>query len=224
MKVVLDIETVAAPINEWAALVGLDIVQVESDFANFEKDYQKSVFDGTFSRIVCIGVLILQDDSASLNAIAWYGDDEKAILKAFWDFMGKQRPDQVITHNGLNFDLPFIRKRSMIHQVKPTVEINLAKFQARSVFDTMAVWTNWDFRGGIKLDVLARALQVETKSGSGEQVGEMWASRKWKEIAEYCLKDVYVTYACYCRMNYLGHQKSTEALEKRILHLAGLGS
>lgn len=79
MKVVLDIETVAAPINEWAALVGLDIVQVESDFANFGKDYQKSVFDGTFSRIVCIGVLTLQDDSASLNAIAWYGDDEKAI-------------------------------------------------------------------------------------------------------------------------------------------------
>ena len=29
MKVVLDIETVAAPVNEWAALVGLDIVQVE---------------------------------------------------------------------------------------------------------------------------------------------------------------------------------------------------
>lgn len=219
MKVVLDIETVAAPNNEWAALVGLDIAQVESDFPNFEKDYQKSVFDGTFSRIVCIGILTLKDDSTPLNAIAWYGDDEKAILKAFWDFMGKQRPDQVITHNGLNFDLPFIKKRSIIKQVKPTVEINLAKFQTRSVFDTMAVWTNWDFRGGVKLDVLARALQVETKSGSGEQVGEMWESGRWKEIAEYCLQDVYVTYACYCRMNYLEVLKSPEALAKKTLHL-----
>lgn len=224
MKVVLDIETAAAPINEWAALVGLDKARVESDFPNFEKDYQKSVFDGTFSRIVCIGILTLKDDSTSLNAIAWYGDDEKAILKAFWDFMGKHRLDLVITHNGLNFDLPFIKKRSIIHQVKPTVEINLAKFQTRSVFDTMAVWTNWDFRGGVKLDVLARALHVETKSGSGGQVGEMWSSGKWKEIAEYCLQDVYVTYACYCRMNYLEPQKSIEALEKKALHLAGLSS
>lgn len=219
MKIVLDIETVAAPINEWAALVGLNIAQVESDFPIFEKDYQKSVFDGTFSRIVCIGVLTLKDDSTPLNTIAWYGDDEKAILKAFWDFVGKQRPDQVITHNGLNFDLPFIRKRSIIHQVKPTVEINLAKFQVRSVFDTMAVWTNWDFRGGVKLDVLARALQVETKSGSGEHVGEMWGNGRWKDIADYCLQDVYVTYACYCRMNYLEPLKSSEALAKKTLHL-----
>ena len=44
MKIVLDIETVAAPIKEWAALVGLNIAQVESDFPIFEKDYQKSVF------------------------------------------------------------------------------------------------------------------------------------------------------------------------------------
>lgn len=224
MKVVLDIETDAAPINEWATLVGLDLAEVESDFPNYEKGYQKSFFDGTYSRIVCIGVLTLKDDSTTLNPIAWYGDNEKAILEAFWDFMGKHRPDQVITHNGLNFDLPFIKKRSIIHQVKPTVDINLAKFQTRSVFDTMAVWTNWDFRGAVKLDVLARVLQVEAKSGSGEHVREMWASGKWKEIADYCLQDVYVTYACYCRMNYVEPQKSIEALAKRALHLTGLGS
>lgn len=197
MKVVLDIETDAAPINEWAALVGLDIAQAEADFSNFAKGYQKSFFDGPFSRIVCIGVLTLKDDSTTLNAIAWYGDHEKAILKAFWDFMGKQRPDQVITHNDLNFDLPFIKKRSIIHQVKPTVEINLVKFQTRSVFDTMAVWTNWDFRCGVKLDVLARVLQVETKSDSGEHVREMWASGRWKEIAEYSLQDVSCLSGCF---------------------------
>lgn len=220
MKVVLDVETVAAPFKEWAALVGLNIDQVDSGYSSFEKDYQKSVFDGTFSRIVCIGALALKDDLAPLDATAWYGDDERAILNAFWDFMGKQRPDQVITHNGLNFDLPFIRKRSIIQQVKPTVEINLAKFQARPVFDTMAVWTNWDFRSGVKLDVLARALNVETKSGSGEQVGEMWANGRWKEIADYCLQDVYVTYACYCRMNYIEPVKSNDALAKKTLLLA----
>jgi hypothetical protein len=219
MKIVLDIETFAAPMKEWAALVGINVGQDECDYSSLEKDYQKSIFDGTFSRIVCIGILLLKDDSSALNALAWYGGDEKGILSAFWDFVGKHRPEQVITHNGLNFDLPFIKKRSIIHQVKPSVEINLARFQTRPVFDTMAVWSNWEFRGGVKLDVLARALGVETKSGSGEQVKEMWSSHRWEDVALYCLQDVYVTYACYCRMNYIEPMKSSQALEKVTLQL-----
>jgi hypothetical protein len=28
----------------------------------------------------------------------------------------------------------------------------------------------------------------------------MWARGQGKDIADYCLQDTYVTYACYCRM------------------------
>jgi hypothetical protein len=66
----------------------------------------------------------------------------------------------------------------------------------------MAIWSNWDNRGWIKLDVLARALNVDSKSGSGSQVAQMWADGQGKEIALYCLQDTYVTYGCYCRMNF----------------------
>ena len=107
--------------------------------------------------------------------------------------MGKERPKLIVTYNGLGFDLPFIKKRSIIHQVKPTMEISLAKFRTEPVYDVMAVWGNWDFRGSTKLDILARALGVETKSGSGSEVAAMWAAGKKKEVAEYCLQDVYVT-------------------------------
>lgn len=55
-------------------------------------------------------------------------------------------------------------------------------------------------RGWVKLDVLAKALNVETKSGSGSQVAEMWANDKKKDVAEYCLQDTFVTYGCYSRM------------------------
>jgi hypothetical protein len=80
------------------------------------------------------------------------------------------------------------------------MDINLAKFRTDPVYDTMAIWSNWDNRGWIKLDVLARALNVESKSGSGDQVKEMWANGRGEDIARYCLQDTYVTYACYCRM------------------------
>jgi len=217
MKVVLDIETIQAPREEWERLLGKaknvqDFPGEEGDlFAAGEAEakrhaedelYAKSAFDGTFSRVVCIGLLELSDQMEARSAVAWYGTNERELLRQFWSRLAQDRPTLFITHNGLGFDLPFIRKRSMIHQVKPSLDINLAKFRTEPVYDTMAVWSNWDTRGWIKLDILARALNVETKSGSGEQVAAMWAKGEGAKLAQYCLQDTYVTYACYCRMNF----------------------
>lgn len=219
MRVVLDIETVLAPREEWARIAGIRVRGSPNDWAAGAEDlftrgeadeyrraedelYQKSSFDGTYSRIVCIGLTLFSEAMDPQEALCWYGPNEKEILRRFWAKVGEIRPSLYITHNGLGFDFPFIKKRSIIHQVKPTVDISLAKFRAEPVYDTMAVWSNWEVRGWVKLDVLARALNVEPKSGSGKQVSELWANGRWKEIAEYCLRDTYVTYACYCRMNF----------------------
>lgn len=222
MKVVLDIETVQAPKEEWARLAGVDLAEGEDllsagEAAQQDKDYDKSSFDGTYSRIVCIGMIAFSDSMEPQGAMAWYGGLEKELLQQFWAWMGKARPGLVITHNGLGFDLPFIKKRSIIHQVKPTIEISLVKFRTEPVYDTLAIWSNWDSRGWVKLDVLARALGVETKSGSGKQVAEMWQAGRGKEIAEYCLQDCYVTYACYSKMTFREPLKSAEVLAKKEL-------
>ena len=219
MKVVLDIETIQTPREDWARLVGMTSMSVEGSQADEGFDlfaagaaeeqrhaedelYAKSAFDGTFSRIVCIGLLEFSDQMEARSAIAWYGANERELLRQFWARLAQDRPTLFITHNGLGFDLPFIRKRSIINQVKPSLDINLAKFRTEPVYDTMAIWSNWDTRGWVKLDVLARALQVETKSGSGGQVAEIWEKGQGLELARYCLQDTYVTYACYCRMNF----------------------
>ena len=219
MKIVLDIETIQAPREEWARLIGkcqppTDLDNVAQGYDLFaaseaearrqEEDnhYAKSAFDGTFSSIVCIGLLEFSDQMEPRGAVAWYGANERELLRQFWSRLAQDRPSLFITHNGLGFDLPFIKKRSIIHQVKPSIDINLAKFRTEPVYDTMAIWSNWDTRGWIKLDVLARALNVETKSGSGEQVAAMWGRGLGLELARYCLQDTYVTYACYCRMNF----------------------
>jgi len=216
MKVVLDIETVQAPREEWATLVGVPVGTPDASgrddlFEHAEaaqrkraedEQYEKSSFDGTYSRIVCIGLIVLTDAMEAHGAVSWYGANEKELLRQFWGKLGQIRPALYITHNGLGFDLPFLKKRSIIHQVKPTSDISLVKFRTEPVYDTMAIWSNWDTRGWVKLDVLARALNVETKSGSGKQVAEMWAKGQGRAIADYCLQDTYVTYACYCRMNF----------------------
>jgi len=222
MKVVLDIETVQAPKEEWARLAGVELAEGRDllsagDAAQQDKDYDKSSFDGTVSRIVCIGLLAFSDAMEPQGATAWYGGEEKDLLRRFWEWIGKNRPSLYITHNGLGFDLPFIKKRSIIHQVKPTAEISLAKFRAEPVYDTLAIWSNWDSRGWVKLDVLARALGVETKSGSGKQVAEMWHAGRGKDIAEYCLQDCYVTYACYAKMTFREPLTSQDVLAEKAL-------
>jgi 3'-5' exonuclease len=222
MKVVLDIETVQAPKEQWAQVVGVSLkdpkdLHEASDAEQQDKDYERSSFDGTFSRIVCIGLLAFSDDMAPQQAVAWYGDHEKELLRKFWDWVGKNRPSLFITHNGLGFDLPFLKKRSIIHQVRPTVEIPLAKFRTEPVYDTLAVWSNWETRGWVKLDVLARALGVETKSGSGRQVAEMWHAGRRKEIADYCLQDCYVTYACYSKMTFREPLPARDVLARKDL-------
>jgi len=218
MKVVLDIETLQASREEWARLMGKEgaesLIDPDEGLDLFAagaaeerrrleaEQYAKSAFDGTFSSIVCIGLLEFSDQLEPRGATAWYGGNERELLRQFWTRLAQIRPTLFVTHNGLGFDLPFIKKRSIIQQVKPSLDINLAKFRTEPVYDTMAVWSNWDTRGWVKLDVLARALNVETKSGSGEQVAEMWEKGQGIELARYCLQDTYVTYACYAKMNF----------------------
>lgn len=218
MKVVLDIETMQAPREEWARLSGIEDVDLEdisktcNDLflekearerkAHLDELYEKSSFDGTFSQVICIGLLVFDEGMSPQAAFSWYGPGERELLRQFWEKLGTLRPSLVITHNGLGFDLPFLKKRSIIHQVRPTVDMPLARFRTHPVFDTMAVWSNWEPRGWIKLDVLARALNVESKSGRGDQVCNLWMNDDWQGVARYCLQDTYVTYACYCRMTY----------------------
>ena len=218
MKVVLDIETIQCSKEEWARLKGIALLYEEEagdliaagEATDQDKEYEKSCFDATFCQIVCIGGIILSDAFEPQEAVAWYGSNEREILRQFWARIGQLRPSLFITHNGLGFDFTILRNRSIIKQVKPSLDISLAKYRTEPIFDTLAVWSNWEARGRIKLDVLARVLGCETKSGSGQQVSDMWKAGRGKDIAQYCLRDCYVTYACYSRMTFrepLGPEK-----------------
>ncbi|MEE8494464.1 MAG: hypothetical protein V3S25_10500, partial [Nitrospirales bacterium] len=94
MIVVLDIETVQASRSEWARLVGLPELAPEGGSAEPADDlftradvdaqrrredeaYEKSAFDGSFSRIVCIGMLQFSNEMEPRGAVCWYGSNER---------------------------------------------------------------------------------------------------------------------------------------------------
>ena len=151
MKVVLDIETVQATRDEWARLLGKppaneESYPLEGGFDLFaagaaeeqrrmeDESYAKSAFDGTFSRIVCIGLLEFSDQMEARSAVAWVGTNERELLRQFWMRLAQDCPTLFITHNGLGFDLPFIKK-TVDHQSSETQP----RYQSRKIPDRTGV-------------------------------------------------------------------------------------
>lgn len=133
--------------------------------------------------------------------------DEPRTLRRFWagleDF--DCRTDLVIGHNVLDFDLLFLYKRSVIHNVRPSVQLPFTRYRARPVFDTMRQWERWG-RGCVGLGRLAEALRLESskKGGvSGASVYDAFVAGRHEEIADYCARDVELVRAVYYRMLYL---------------------
>lgn len=214
MNIVLDIETIPCdeqtkqllpPIEPPSKLEGADIEEWNKTALPKlkEKQYIETALDGTFGQVICIGLIVFDYKKDKYSGKVLFGQNESKLLNGFWSTIAEYQSPLFITHNGLNFDLPFLIKRSIIKEIKPSQQFNLTRYRTDFVFDTMAVWSNWDYKKSIKLKLLAKVLSVESKSGSGADVFAMWSNGKYKDVAEYCFQDVYVTYACFCKMNFL---------------------
>ncbi len=124
--------------------------------------------------------------------------DEKELLQNFWSTI--KNYGQYITYNGRGFDCPFLLARSAKHRVRPTVELmgyRFAKGHERGQIDLMDQLSyfgaNRDF---FSLDMWCRFLGVESPKGqgvSGADVKDLFAEGKYKEIAQYCARDVRAT-------------------------------
>ena len=100
--------------------------------------------------------------------------DERAILLEFWDRLRGFRPsvDRIVGHNVFDFDLKFILKRSIIHDVRPTVDLSFARYRNQPIFDTMHEWERWSYGSRIGLDKLARVLGLSSSKTNGASTGQ----------------------------------------------------
>jgi predicted PolB exonuclease-like 3'-5' exonuclease len=109
----------------------------------------------------------------------------------------------MVGHNLFDFDLPFIYKRSVIHCVRPTVELPFIRYRSQPIFDTMHQWNKWSPRKYISLDRLAKVLDMESSKGQGidgSRVYDKFCAGCHQEIADYCMRDVEIVRAIYYRM------------------------
>lgn len=130
--------------------------------------------------------------------------NEKKALLGFLDYMKAfdADTDELVGHNLIGFDLPFIFQRCLVNCISRRPLVDLGEYRVRGVFDTMHHW--WlGAKRNVSLDDIAWALGLEsskTATAEGSKVFELYQAGKLGEIREYNLNDVRVTRKVYERM------------------------
>ncbi len=226
----MDIETLALP--DFRERVGLQLERtlrlgnmrleqqqryLEDIAAEEERCYQLGSLSATSGRVLSIAVHVgpvagldfagvQQSQAEYVFGIDADGneEDEKRSLKAFLNLLKDFDPDadEIVGHNILGFDLPFIFQRCLINNITVQPFVDLSEFHVRGVYDTMHHW--WlGAKRFVSLDDIAWSLGIEsskTAEAEGSKVFEMYTADKLAAIREYNLNDVRVTRKVYERM------------------------
>lgn len=168
------------------------IAQWMADNAEAETDavIAKTSFDPAAGHICSISWAIGDgpvNSTTMMNGL----DEERYMLRHFFDFMPELGLCRFIGHYISGFDLRFIMCRAIVLGVKvPALWPRDPKPWDQAVFDTMTAWAGT--KGTISLDRLCGALGIESPKGEidGSQVAQAWADGRFDEIAAYNRKDV----------------------------------
>lgn len=196
-------------------LFTLDIETLPSDTPEptDPEERRAESLDGAKGRILCVSFIDeLTPGRRFEGVMGWnpeagrFDMDERLILEDFWLRMKKFNPavDRVVGHNVMNFDWPFIIKRSRVHGIRPTCWLSLARYRNQPFYDTMMEWDQWSWQPRSSLDTVAKVLGLEGKFEGidGSQVYEYWRTGRHKELYEYSLQDVRLAREIYSRMSF----------------------
>jgi DNA polymerase elongation subunit (family B) len=131
--------------------------------------------------------------------------DEAELLTQFWEVAKKY--DSVVTFNGRGFDVPFIYLRSALLNVPISKKNWLGyRYATEPHCDLAEQFTFYSVSGRdgaarrFNLDFYCKAFGIESPKSAGVtgmDVKDLMAAGKFREIAEYCLRDVRATVELY---------------------------
>jgi 3'-5' exonuclease len=145
-------------------------------------------------------------ETATDGQVKFVGFPEEAdVLARFWEIA--QRYDQIVTFNGRGFDVPFLYLRSALLDVPITRKDWLGyRFQTEPHCDLAEQLTFYGVSGRdgaarrFNLDFYCKAFGIESPKShgvTGMDVNRLLAEGRYREIGEYCLRDVDATLQLY---------------------------
>ncbi len=166
---------------------------------------QRAGIHAEFGKIICISTGFFYKDKADrpcFRLTSYQHSDERKLLTAFLRnaaaFGKKKKGVQFAGHNIKEFDIPYICRRLMIHQIPVPEFLQLSgkKPWETNLTDTMQLWKFGDYKNYTSLKLLAASLGVETSKEDmdGSQVRDVYYEEKdINRIVTYCRKDVVAT-------------------------------
>ena len=188
---------------------------------------QKAAIYAEFGKIICISVGFITYDANKqpiLRLKSFAGEDEKAVLMGFCELLNKHYPNPnkafVCGHNIKEFDIPYICRRLVVHQMEfPTVLQLQGKkpWETTHLLDTMELWKFGDYKSYTSLKLLAEILGFPSPKDDidGSDVGRVfWQEQDIERISLYCEKDVLATVQLLLR-----YQRKPLLTEEQIVHV-----
>ena len=131
--------------------------------------------------------------------------DEVELLTAFWGVA--KHYDEIITFNGRGFDVPFLYLRSALLNVAITKKNWLGyRFTTEPHCDLAEQFTFYGVSGRegaarrFNLDFYCKAFGIDSPKSqgvTGMDINSLLAEGRYRDIAEYCLRDVRATVELY---------------------------
>lgn len=130
---------------------------------------------------------------------------EKEMLEDFWE--GAKSYDTFVSFNGRGFDVPYLLHRSVAHEVTPSCNLMDGRYlyqQKRlrhiDLQDQLSFYGAQGRKGSLHLYCRAYGIASPKKDGvSGDDVADLFAKKRFREIAVYNAADVRATTALYLK-------------------------
>jgi len=206
--VVLDIETVGFPVESFDETQQKYLLKFAETDADRAEAIQKLSLYPTTAQIIAVGMLNPETNRGKIlfqsdELLDYYSDDElvhfksgneKDILEQFWLDIGHY--DQFVTFNGRAFDCPFLMMRSAILQIQPTRNLMPYRYDASVHCDLLEQFTFYGALRKFNLDFYCKSFGIESpkmQGVTGLDMKELTEEKRYREIAEYNLRDLKAT-------------------------------
>ncbi len=181
----------------------LDEASEEMQDAIAQSYRDKAAIYAEFGKIICISVGVCTrtpEGELNIRLKSFANHDEKIVLQQFADLLNKHFSNPAVHflcgHNIKEFDIPYICRRMILHQMPLPGMLNLhgkKPWDIAYFIDTLHLWKFGDFKSYTSLNLLTALFGIPSPKDDidGSQVGTTyWDQNDLERIAVYCQKDV----------------------------------
>lgn len=214
---VFDIETVGKPWNSFDSVTQSEVTKWVQKTSSTQEEKELRInqiknelgFSPLTGEVVALGVY---DVERNLGSVYFQGNEkdftdemfvykarsEKQILEDFWDTALSY--DVFVSFNGRAFDVPFLLHRSIALNVRPSIQLSQKRYlSTQSVPYHIDLQDELTFYGAMNkrpsLHMFCQAYGIESPKldVTGDDVAELFRTKKFSDIARYNAKDVIAT-------------------------------